>query len=93
MKISMKVEALSPSYLSNIPRLTIVSNLRKLIKRFSNLWDHFFHRIARVGLSLCGSNGENGGKPLRGTFTDVGVEFAVELVAETAAELGSSSSM
>ena len=74
-KISFVV---SPTYVSKRPLLTVGSVSRRLIRRFSNRRSYFRHlRPVFVGFES-GSNGGNGGKPLRGTITDCCV---VELVA------------
>ena len=52
--------------MSKSPLLTTGSVSRRLINRFSNRRNHLFHRRPVLAGFESGSNGGNGGKPLRG---------------------------
>ena len=62
------IVVVSPTYAKRRPRRMVESNSRRLIRRFSNLHVHFFHRCETVAVSVIGSNRRNGGRPLLGAL-------------------------
>ena len=69
----------SPTYVRSSPLRTVGSNSRKLINRFSKRLVHFRQQRPTRPWSLSGSNGANGGRPLRGTFALVLVLVVLEV--------------
>lgn len=79
--VSKMLFVASLTYVRRSPLRTVGSNSRKLINKFSKRLVHFLQRRPTLAGSLSGSNGSNGGRPLRGTFVYYVLGLAVLEVA------------